>query len=100
MDISCLALPQFVPRPCQYRPKKRLAPHSHPLVTAHSSRKALANILQSSNFPIPFKLIPCYAFYVLLHLTPKGAWTMEWITPQHEEIDLHCEVSSYANAEL
>ena len=25
---------------------------------------------------------------------------MEWITPQHEEIDLHCEVSSYANAEL
>jgi len=25
---------------------------------------------------------------------------MEWITPQHEEIDLNCEVSSYANAEL
>jgi hypothetical protein len=25
---------------------------------------------------------------------------MEWITPQHEEIDLNCEISSYANAEL
>ena len=26
--------------------------------------------------------------------------TMEWTTPQHEEICLSCEVSSYANAEL
>jgi len=26
--------------------------------------------------------------------------TMEWTTPQHEEIDLNCEVSAYANAEL
>jgi len=25
---------------------------------------------------------------------------MEWTTPQHEEICLNCEVSSYANAEL
>jgi hypothetical protein len=25
---------------------------------------------------------------------------MEWTTPQHEEIDLNCEISSYANAEL
>jgi len=25
---------------------------------------------------------------------------MEWTTPRHEEIDLNCEVSSYANAEL
>jgi hypothetical protein len=29
-----------------------------------------------------------------------GAITMEWTTPQHEEIDLNCEISSYANAEL
>lgn len=29
-----------------------------------------------------------------------GAPTMEWTTPQHEEIDLNCEISSYANAEL
>jgi len=50
--------------------------------------------------PIPFKCIPCYSFLVLLHLTPKGASTMEWVTPQHEEVDLNCEVSSYANAEL
>jgi len=33
-------------------------------------------------------------------LTLKGASAMEWVTPQHEEIDLNCEVSSYANAEL
>jgi len=26
--------------------------------------------------------------------------TMEWTTPQHEEIDLNCEISSYANAEI
>jgi len=25
---------------------------------------------------------------------------MEWVAPQHEEIELNCEVSSYANAEL
>src|SRR6266576_2120836 len=50
--------------------------------------------------PISFNLISCYAFYVCGHLTPKGASTMEWVTPQHEEIDLNCEVSSYANAEL
>jgi hypothetical protein len=25
---------------------------------------------------------------------------MEWTTPQHEEICLNCEISSYANAEL
>lgn len=25
---------------------------------------------------------------------------MEWVTPQHESVDLYCEVSSYANAEL
>jgi len=25
---------------------------------------------------------------------------MEWTTPSHEEIDLSCEISSYANAEL
>ncbi len=30
----------------------------------------------------------------------QGAFPMEWTTPQHEEIDLNCEISSYANAEL
>jgi len=30
----------------------------------------------------------------------QGAPLMEWVTPQHEEIDLNCEISSYANAEL
>jgi hypothetical protein len=30
----------------------------------------------------------------------QGVSSMEWTTPQHEEIDLNCEISSYANAEL
>jgi hypothetical protein len=30
----------------------------------------------------------------------KEISTMEWTTPQHEEICLNCEISSYANAEL
>jgi hypothetical protein len=30
----------------------------------------------------------------------QGGFTMEWTTPAHEEIDLNCEISSYANAEL
>jgi hypothetical protein len=50
--------------------------------------------------PIPLTLILCYSGFVLRSLSPKGALTMEWVTPQHEEIDLNCEVSSYANAEL
>ena len=32
--------------------------------------------------------------------TLSGGTTMEWTTPQHEVVDLNCEVSSYANAEL
>jgi hypothetical protein len=39
-------------------------------------------------------------FFWTVALTPKGALTMEWVAPQHEEVDLNCEVSSYANAEL
>ena len=30
----------------------------------------------------------------------KGEARMEWVTPGHEEVDLSCEVSGYANAEL
>jgi hypothetical protein len=29
-----------------------------------------------------------------------GSSDMEWVTPQHEEVNLNCEISSYANAEL
>jgi hypothetical protein len=49
---------------------------------------------------IPFDPFLCYYPCVLTSLSPKGVLTMEWVTPQHEEIDLNCEVSSYANAEL
>ena len=32
--------------------------------------------------------------------TNQGVIPMEWTTPKHEEIDLNCEISSYANAEI
>jgi len=41
-----------------------------------------------------------YSFLASTSNCPQGAKLMEWTTPQHEEIDLSCEVSSYANAEL
>jgi hypothetical protein len=28
------------------------------------------------------------------------SFPMDWTTPQHEVIDLNCEIGSYANAEL
>jgi hypothetical protein len=34
------------------------------------------------------------------HCQHQGVSTMEWTTPKHEEIDLNCEISSYANAEI
>jgi len=45
------------------------------------------------------ELVLCYALPGL-NLSLQEPVTMEWTTPQHEEIDLNCEVSSYANAEL
>jgi hypothetical protein len=41
-----------------------------------------------------------YASLLPVGNSAQGALSMEWVTPQHEEIDLNCEVSSYANAEL
>jgi hypothetical protein len=29
-----------------------------------------------------------------------GRIIMEWTTPQHEEVELNCEISAYASAEL
>ena len=58
------------------------------------SRRAPSRLLR-----IPFFCDLCYSLRVLHHAY-KGAAPMEWTTPQHEEIDLNCEISSYANAEL
>jgi len=55
------------------------------------------------NFPpraIPFARDWWYSVLVFVSHPSRGALTMEWVTPKHEEIDLNCEVSSYANAEL
>jgi hypothetical protein len=55
-----------------------------------------------ARYKLPYSLSSALMLNFLgcLHLTPEGAFSMEWATPQHEEIDLNCEVSSYANAEL
>jgi len=66
------------------------------LASTHGRSVTAAGLIS----PIPFRFNPCYSFSVFGHSTPKGAIIMEWVTPQHEEIDLNCEVSSYANAEL
>jgi len=56
--------------------------------------------LSSTILPLfPFRVLPCYSSLGLANPL-QGASPMEWTTPQHEEINLSCEVSSYANAEL
>ena len=48
-----------------------------------------------------FRSVEFLKFAIRLRIAAiKGVQTMEWVTPQHEEIDLNCEISSYANAEL
>jgi hypothetical protein len=47
-----------------------------------------------------FRTHPCGTFYGSAKFNSQGAAHMDWTTPQHEEIELNCEVSSYANAEL
>lgn len=94
MDISCLAL--------------SLPGGIHPRTSENapsllSSTLRLLQVLsrhELDKLPIPLRWVPCYSLWVVIHLTPKGASTMEWVAPQHEVIDLNCEVSSYANAEL
>lgn len=60
----------------------------------------LYQFLVSTSRP-PFEGLTCSSTRTSIRtLLPKGAFAMEWVTPQHAEIDLNCEVSSYANAEL
>jgi hypothetical protein len=47
-----------------------------------------------------FLRIQTVLFSSLYHIADFKEPPMEWTTPQHEEIDLNCEISSYANAEL
>ena len=95
MDISCLAFSCFQDQqPTQ--PSGKL-PFFHRWVLALARNSSWFELFNS---PFPCNQIPCYSSRVVMDLTPKGASAMEWVTPQHEEIDLNCEVSSYANAEL
>ena len=86
MDISCLARHSIGLR--QPRAPLKIAP------TPSLYQGNFGKIHRSLEASSMLFFRRCYA------LTPKGASTMEWVTPQHEVIDLNCEVSSYANAEL
>jgi hypothetical protein len=94
MDICCLAFsfPALTPDskaqgPCQPTPSFSNAG----MVGMESPNSAKLPFLSSS-----YRVI----FYWYSVVDSQGASTMEWVAPQHEEIDLNCEVSSYANAEL
>jgi hypothetical protein len=63
--------------------------------TVRSARNAF-NTLPNLTY---IYLLPTHAILALSHLASKEP-TMEWTAPKHEEIDLNCEISSYANAEL
>jgi len=52
-------------------------------------------------FPAPNRIsLPLPSVLSWCRSTNSRSLTMEWTTPQHEEIDLNCEISSYANAEI
>jgi hypothetical protein len=53
----------------------------------------------SGLFLFPSPILYAMVWVSRLDLNPRSG-PMEWTTPQHEEIDLNCEISSYANAEL
>src|SRR6266480_7859670 len=91
----CFAPPRFRTRQRLQGPKKRSPfPSScNLLFVPVCARHAHAA-------PLSLQLNSMLCFLSCERLTLKGASAMEWVTPQHEEIDLNCEVSSYANAEL
>jgi len=55
--------------------------------------------LSAASAQIPCPALP-FSLFSESSTTTKESATMEWTTPQHEEIELNCEVSSYANAEI
>jgi hypothetical protein len=62
---------------------------------------AISHLRRLRNCEFPFWLVQSHVMLWPFDQRPKnGASTMEWTTPKHEEIDMNCEISSYANAEL
>jgi hypothetical protein len=77
----------------------------HPLAIEVRGRRLLFKLAHGCPFrPCPFlhfpSFLPRVTLPLVLKLSFQGASAMEWVTPHHEEVDLNCEVSSYANAEL
>jgi hypothetical protein len=76
----------------------RCAPNIYACDTKPNTFRYLFAYLDS--LYLPFAVEPWYSLAVLHHFGFQERSTMEWTTPQHEEVDLNCEISSYANAEL
>jgi len=72
----------------QARPTLRSIRQAHPLAPSPHSSK------------LPFSSTLNRVILSWYHVADFKEPPMEWTTPQHEEIDLNCEISSYANAEL
>ena len=75
--------------------------HNSPLKLspiANGSRKVRPKVLSRRPCSIPRECV--LFFWCNQYCFNSRSVAMEWTTPQHEEIDLNCEISSYANAEL
>ena len=109
-----------VKSPCDFMWKTTLYPRSLPRsrgfdsTKSKSQRRPPAPTEERALFTIhgiritlsltPYPISPIYlsttrAILFSSYQAPKEP-TMEWTAPKHEEIDLNCEISSYANAEL
>ena len=84
-------------------------PGFRPVVFRQRIGSVSGDILTLENNESCPRSLPCVILYRLRRMCRRtqsqygsntGGTTMEWTTPQHEEICLSCEVSSYANAEL
>ena len=66
------------------------------LLTPRALTLSLSKARTASHLYICPRLVLCFLCCTQALKEP----TMEWTAPKHEEIDLNCEISSYANAEL
>ena len=91
---------QIVPLPRQTLSRRRFAFSSGAFVSDRRCRPSEEFLrFASDHDKSTFALRASRAILNLLHKL-QGVLPMEWTTPQHEEIDLNCEISSYANAEI
>jgi hypothetical protein len=83
------------------RETAKFAPPSTPSLGPQEDMPGKYRKISYSLIPFSLSLMLCFGCPLTSNVGfLKERFSMEWTTPQHEEIDLNCEVSSYANAEL